>query len=109
MTLADVVRFALIIGVGIVSFIVFLVAGTLLGLMFVDPYACRCVGPFPPVGLYVLGLAGLFLLIPMIRVAVIDGAELIEDLGLTSTAAILTVLISILTIIVILNWNPWHP
>jgi hypothetical protein len=100
MTLADVVRFALIISVGIVSFIVFLVAGTLLGLMFVDPYGCRCIGPFPPVGL--------FLLIPMIRAAVIDGAELIEDLGLTSTAAIVTVLVSIVTIFLILNWNPWH-
>jgi len=43
MTLADYARFALLIALGVLSVIVFLVAGTLVGLMFVDPYGCQCV------------------------------------------------------------------
>jgi hypothetical protein len=102
MTLADYARFALLIGLGVLSFIVFLVAGTLVGLMFVDPSGCRCVHPFPPVGLYVLGLLGLLLLIPAIRTAVIDAPEYLEKLGLTSYMAIALIIISILVLIIIL-------
>jgi len=102
MTLADYARFALIIALGVLSFIVFLVAGTLVGLMFVDPYGCRCVYPFPPVGLYVLGLLGILLLIPAIRTAVIDAPEKLEKFGLTSYAALAVFLISVVVVIVIL-------
>ncbi|RIA47578.1 hypothetical protein [Dichotomicrobium thermohalophilum] len=102
MTLADYARFALLIALGVLSFIVFLVAGTLVGLMFVDPYGCRCVYPFPPVGLYVLGILGLLLLIPMVRTAVVDAPEALERIGLTSNAAIATSIISVLVLIVVL-------
>lgn len=102
MTLADYARFALLIALGVLSFIVFLVAGTLVGLMFVDPYGCRCVHPFPPVGLYVLGLLGLLLLIPAIRTAVNDAPEYLEKAGLTSYATIALIVISILVFIIIL-------
>jgi hypothetical protein len=102
MTLADYARFALLIALGILSFIVFLVAGTLVGLMYVDPYGCRCIHPFPPVGLYVLGFLGILLLIPAIRTAVNDAPEYLEKLGLTSYATIALILISILVLIVIL-------
>lgn len=102
MTLADYARFALIIALGVLSFIVFLVAGTLVGLMYVDPYGCRCVQPFPPVGLYVLGFLGLLLLIPAIRTAVIDAPEQLEKFGLTSYMALAIIIISILVLIVVL-------
>ncbi len=102
MTLADYARFALLIALGVLSFIVFLVAGTLVGLMFVDPYGCRCVHPFPPVGLYVLGLLGILLLIPAIRTAVNDAPEYLEKVGLTSYATIALIVISILVFIIIL-------
>jgi len=102
MTLADYARFALLIALGVLSFIVFLVAGTLVGLMYVDPYGCRCIHPFPPVGLYVLGFLGLLLLIPAIRTAVIDAPEKLEKWGLTTTWTLVMILISILVLIVIL-------
>jgi hypothetical protein len=102
MTLADYARFALLIALGVLSFIVFLVAGTLVGLMFVDPYGCRCVHPFPPVGLYVLGVLGILLLIPAIRTAVNDAPEYLEKAGLTSYATIALIVISILVLILIL-------
>jgi len=102
MTLADYARFALLIVLGVLSFIVFLVSGTLLGLMFVDPYGCRCVHPFPPVGLYVLGILGILLLIPPIRTAVNDAPEYLEKLGLTTTWGIVTILVSIVVLIIIL-------
>jgi len=102
MTLADYARFALLIGLGVLSFIVFLVAGTLVGLMFVDPTGCRCVYPFPPIGLYVLGILGLLLLYPMIRTAIVDAPEYFEKVGLNTNAAIATVVISIIVLIIIL-------
>lgn len=102
MTLADYARFALLIALGVLSFIVFLVAGTLVGLMFVDPYGCRCVHPFPPVGLYVLGLLGILLLIPAIRTAVNDAPEYLEKAGLTSYATLALIIVSILVLILIL-------
>jgi hypothetical protein len=102
MTLADYARFALLIALGVLSFIVFLVAGTLVGLMFVDPYGCRCVHPFPPVGLYVLGVLGILLLIPAIRTAVNDAPEYLEKVGLTSYMTIALIVISILVFIIIL-------
>jgi len=102
MTLADYARFALLIALGVLSVIVFLVAGTLVGLMFVDPYGCQCVHPFPPVGLYVLGLLGILLLIPAIRTAVVDAPEYLEKIGLNTNAAIATIIISIVVLIVIL-------
>ncbi len=102
MTLADYARFALLIALGVLSFIVFLVAGTLVGLMFVDPYGCRCVHPFPPVRLYVLGLLGILLLIPAIRTAVNDAPEYLEKAGLTSYATLALIIVSILVLILIL-------
>lgn len=102
MTLADYARFALLIALGVLSFIVFLVAGTLVGLMYVDPTGCQCVYPFPPVGLYVLGFLGLLLLYPMIRTAVIDAPEHLEKVGLTSYTAMALIIISILVLIVVL-------
>ncbi len=66
MTAADFARFLVIIGLGILAFITFLVAGTIIGLMVVDARECnRCLTY--PVGVWILGLLGLFFLVSMAR------------------------------------------
>jgi hypothetical protein len=60
MTVTDVARFALIIALGLLALVTFLIAGTIVGLMWVDSSDCNCV--HYPIGLYVLGLFGLLLL-----------------------------------------------
>ncbi len=61
MTSADLMRFVIIIGLGVVSIITFLVAGTIVGLMFLDAFSCATCKKYP-VGIYVLGILGLLLL-----------------------------------------------
>jgi asparagine N-glycosylation enzyme membrane subunit Stt3 len=61
MTSADIMRFVIIISLGVVSFITFLVAGTIVGLMWVDSFACVTCKKYP-VGIYVLAILGLLLL-----------------------------------------------
>lgn len=65
MTAADIGRFILIVGLGALSFITFLFAGTIVVLMAVLSSGCNCFTYFP-VGLAVLGLLGLIFLIDMI-------------------------------------------
>lgn len=103
MTLADIARFALITALGILAFIVFLIVGTLIGLMYLDPYECRCFDPFPPVGLYALGFAGLLFLLSMAREAVVDAPPKLKAWGLNNMAAIATGVIS-LAVIFIIFW-----
>ena len=64
MTVTDVARFALIIALGLLALVTFLIAGTIVGLMWVDNSECNCV--HYPIGLYVLGLFGILLLASMI-------------------------------------------
>lgn len=101
MTLADIARFAVIIALGILAFIVFLIAGTLIGLMYVDPEGCRCVYPFPPVGLYTLGVAGALLLLSMARAAAIEAPPKLKAWGLNNTAAIATGVISLVVLLLV--------
>jgi hypothetical protein len=70
MTAAQLLHFFIVIVLGILAFITFLVAGTILGLMIVEDLRCNCVQY--PIGLYVLGALWLLLLIGVIR-EVIDG------------------------------------
>lgn len=69
MTLADVARFALIVALGLLALITFLIAGTIVGLMWVEGSDCDCVRY--PVGLYVMGLLGILLLASLIS----EGAD----------------------------------
>ena len=64
MTVTDVARFALIIALGLLALVTFLIAGTIVGLMWVDSSDCNCV--HYPIGLYVLGLFGILLLASII-------------------------------------------
>ncbi len=71
MTAAQLVHFFIVIGLGILAFITFLVAGTILGLMLVEDSGCYYCVQYP-IGLYVLGILGLLLLISAIR-EIVDG------------------------------------
>jgi hypothetical protein len=62
MTCADVTRFIIIISLGVVSFITFLVAGTIIGLMWLDSFSCVTCKRYP-VGIYILGVLGILYLI----------------------------------------------
>lgn len=62
MTSADFMRFFIIISLGVLAFITFLVAGTLIGLMWLDSWSCGACKQYP-VGLYILGLIGLMFLV----------------------------------------------
>ena len=64
MTVTDVARFALIIALGLLALVTFLIAGTIVGLMWADGIQCNCL--HYPIGLYVLGLFGLLLLASLI-------------------------------------------
>ncbi len=63
---ADIARFVVVIGLGVLAFITFLVAGTIVGLMVVDGDRCRECLSFP-VGLAILGLLAVFFLISMVQ------------------------------------------
>jgi hypothetical protein len=70
MTAAQLLHFLIVIGLGILAFITFIVAATILGLMIVENSECDCWQY--PVGLYVLGILGILFLHSAIRV-LIDG------------------------------------
>ncbi len=57
---ADIARMALIVTLGFLAFITFLIAGTIVGLMWLESSNCNCI--HFPVGLYVLALLGILLL-----------------------------------------------
>lgn len=100
MTAAQLIHFAIVISLGILAFLTFLVAGTILGLMIVEDIGCDyCVTT--PVGLFVLGFLGLLLLISAVR-ELIEGPYLTWDWltkrqeGLTLALLVLLVLLIVL-------------
>ncbi len=62
MTSADFMRFVIIVSLGVVAFITFLVAGTIVGLMWLESWSCGSCKQYP-VGLYILGLLGILFII----------------------------------------------
>lgn len=74
-TVADLGRFAIIIGLGLLSALTFLVASTIVILMAVEGSGVDWFTYFP-VGLVVLCLLGLFLLIDLINEATYGPAQL---------------------------------
>jgi hypothetical protein len=61
MTSADLMRYFIIVGIGVLSFVSFLVAGTLIGLMWLDSWSCGNCARYPA-GIYILGVLWLLLL-----------------------------------------------
>jgi hypothetical protein len=100
MTAAQVVHFLIIIGLGILAFITFIVAATIMGLMIVEDSKCACVEY--PIGLYVLGFLGLLLLISLIRALVLD-TPIFDAAWLSrNQQALIIALIVLLALIIIL-------
>ncbi len=62
MTSADFMRFVIIVSLGALAFVTFLVAGTIIGLMWVDSFSCGTCKQYP-VGLYILGILGILYII----------------------------------------------
>ena len=62
MTAADFLRFVIIVSLGVLAFVTFLVAGTILGLMWLDSWSCGTCTRYPA-GLYILGLLGILMIV----------------------------------------------
>jgi hypothetical protein len=99
MTAAQVVHFLIVIGLGILAFITFVVAGTILGLMIVEDSGC-CVQY--PIGLYVIGVLGILLLISLIRALVLESPVFEAAWLRNNQEALIVALIILIALIVIL-------
>ena len=62
MTAADFLRFVIIVSLGVLAFVTFLVAGTIVGLMWLDSWSCGTCNRYPT-GLYILGLLGILMMV----------------------------------------------
>lgn len=60
MTAADFLRFVIIVSLGVLAFVTFLVAGTIVALMWLDSWRCGTCSPHPA-GMYILALLGILL------------------------------------------------
>jgi hypothetical protein len=100
MTAADVGRLALIVLLGFLAFLIFLLAATILALMWLDSSRCNCY--HLPAGIYVLGV--LFFLI--IGTMVSEGIEhiqgVVEGWVNNSTEALILIGIFLLVILLVL-------
>jgi len=99
MTAADIGRFALIAVLGILAFIVFLFAGTLVGVMWLEASRCNCI--HLPAGLYVLGLLGIFFVSSLIAEA-LDIQPIFENWVENQREALIVLTIFLFFIILIL-------
>jgi len=99
MTVADVARFALIIALGLLALITFLIAGTIVGLMWVDSSDCNCV--HYPIGLYVLGLFGILLIASMVGES-LDAPPVFENWAENQREALIVGVIFLIAIILLL-------
>jgi hypothetical protein len=99
MTAAQLLHFLIVIGLGILAFLTFLVAGTILGLMIVEDSGCNCIQY--PIGLYVLGILGLLFLIGAIR-ELVDGPFFTWDWVSGNQEALIVALLVLLALFIIL-------
>lgn len=108
LTSTDVARFALLITLGFFGLLTFLVAATIVGLMWAESSSCNCI--HFPIGLYVLGVVGILFIISMINEAVEASPlfekwseskreDLIEAIREASIAAIIFLVVVILLLI----------
>lgn len=102
MTSADVFRFLIIVSLGALAFVTFLVAGTILGLMWLDAWACGTCKQYP-VGLYILGLLGLLFVIS-ISYEISDAPPLWRDWTEKNWVTLTIVLAIFLTYFLVVNW-----
>lgn len=76
MTAADFLRFVIIVSLGVLGLITFLVAGTIVGLMWLDSWSCGVCREYPA-GIYILGLLGILFIIS-IGVEASEAPELVS-------------------------------
>jgi hypothetical protein len=100
MTAADVGRFALIVLLGFLAFLIFLLAGTILALMWLDSSRCNCY--HLPAGIYVLAAVGLLIFGSMISEAIEHIQEVFEGWLKNYREALILILIFVLIILLIL-------
>ena len=99
MTAEDIGRFALITVLGILAFVVFLFAGTLVGVMWLEASRCNCI--HLPAGLYVLALLGIFFVSSLIAEA-LDVQPIFENWAENQREALIVITIFLFFIILIL-------
>lgn len=99
MTAADIGRFALIAVLGFFAFVVFLFAGTLVGVMWLDSSRCNCF--HLPAGLFVLALLGIFFISSIIAES-LDVQPIFENWVENQREALIIVAISLFFILVVL-------
>lgn len=102
MTSADVMRFVIIVSLGVISFITFLVAGTILGLMWVESWSCGSCKQYP-VGLYILALLGILLLVS-IGMEASDAPEPWQKWVRANWVTIVVIFASFLAFWLVINW-----
>ena len=98
MTAAQLLHFFIVIGLGILAFLTFIVAGTILGLMIAED-GCNCIQY--PIGLYVLGILWLLLLITIIR-EIIDGPFFTSKWITDNREALILTLLILLALCIVL-------
>jgi hypothetical protein len=105
MTSADFMRFVIIVSLGVVAFITFLVAGTIIGLMWLETWNCGSCIKYP-VGIYILGLLGILFMIS-IGVEASDAPEAWEDWIKRNWMTLTVAIVSFITFIVVVNARWW--
>jgi hypothetical protein len=106
---AFVFRFFIIFALGVLAFVTFLVATTLIWLMWLDSWRCGMCLSYP-VGIYTLALLGL-LILGSIGIEFGEASPLLAEWGATSRKWFIAnwtipvaVVIAILAILLVLNW-----
>src|SRR5262245_53778204 len=99
MTAAHLVQFLIIVALGILAFLTFLVAGTILALMIYEDSRCLCLQY--PLGLWVLGFFGLLLLVGLILELINSPVFTVKWINDNREALILALLILIALFIIL--------
>ena len=99
MATADIARLALIFTLGILALITFLIAGTIVGLMWLESSRCNCV--HFPVGLYVLGLLGILFIASLISES-LDAPPVFEGWLENQREALIIALIFLFVVILLI-------
>ena len=105
MTSADFLRFMIIVSLGVLAFITFLVAGTIIGLMWLDSWSCGSCVRYP-VGLYILGLMGILYLIS-IGIEISDATEPWFEWINKNWVTLVVVMASFITFVIVMNSRWW--
>ncbi len=105
MTSADFMRYLIIVSLGVLAFITFLVAGTIIGLMWLDSWSCGTCKQYP-VGIYILGLLGILFIIS-ISIEASEAPEPWERWIKGNSVTLTVILASILRFFAVVNWWWW--